>query len=455
MAERKTGLLSRLSLRWRLLLLISGAALLILMLAVQATSRQAKHEIQELMDGQMRMVAQLALHSARVALSSQPSSQPFGAHNIEAGPGKVLLELRLSNLDGRVHGQSAGVPEAAMSDSAGFNNLNVQGTSWRRMTQIAPVEGLRVEVFASIARRDKEAHEIASKTVQPLFIALPLLLLFVFAAVRHGLRPLEGMAHEVATRNFDHLAPLALPTVPHEARPLAEAIDRLLARLATARDNERRFTADAAHELRTPLAAIRVQAQVARMSTDQEQRERALVNVMSGLERSTRLVEQLLGLARLDPLARLPQPETINLGELLKTMVLELQDVHPLAELTAEVSGSDTALKGDTELLRVAVRNLVDNAVRYGGGKIVVFVRRTDEALWLGVADGGSGVAAHELERLRERFYRSVSVQTLSGSGLGLAIVERIAELHGATLTLANRPAGGFEAALRWAQGQR
>ena len=97
MAERKTGLLSRLSLRWRLLLLISGAALLILMLAVQATSRQAKHEIQELMDGQMRMVAQLALHSARVALSSQPSSQPFGAHNIEAGPGKDVSDRGFSD----------------------------------------------------------------------------------------------------------------------------------------------------------------------------------------------------------------------------------------------------------------------------------------------------------------------------------------------------------------------
>ena len=131
MAERKAGLLSRLSLRWRLLLLISGAALLILMLAVQATSRQAKHEIQELMDGQMRMVAQLALHSARVALSSQPSSQPFGAHNIEAGPGKVLLELAL-----KVDGAEARTARLVLSPGVPHDeDFEHAGQQWQHQHQ--------------------------------------------------------------------------------------------------------------------------------------------------------------------------------------------------------------------------------------------------------------------------------------------------------------------------------
>ena len=283
-------------------------------------------------------------------------------------------------------------------------------------------------------------------------MAFPALLLFIFVAVRRGLQPLESMASEVSTRTFDNLAPVASSKVPREALPLAEAIDRLLARLAAARDNERRFTADAAHELRTPLAAIRVQAQVARMAPESEARERALSNVIAGLDRATRLVEQLLRLARLDPLARLPQTETVELGGLLEGVFVELRDHYPQAELSLEISGSDS-IPGDADLLRVALRNLVDNAVRYAdGAAVALFVRRDPEgdALLLGVSDDGPGVADNELTRLRERFYRSPTVQPLSGSGLGLAIVERIAELHGATLRLINRPEGGFEAALRW-----
>ena len=442
------------SLRWRLLALVSAAALLTLALAVSASYRRAKHEIQELMDGQMLTVAQLALLSARQAQTGADFSA-FVAQ-LERGrakaPIKVPLEVRLSRGDGQVHAQSAGAPATAANGAAGFADLVLPGGAWRRLTLFEAPEGARVEVFASVARRDKEAFEIAAKTVQPLFVAFPALLLFIFVAVRRGLQPLESMASEVSTRTFDNLAPVASSKVPREALPLAEAIDRLLARLAAARDNERRFTADAAHELRTPLAAIRVQAQVARMAPESEARERALSNVIAGLDRATRLVEQLLRLARLDPLARLPQTETVDFVTLLEGIFVELRDHYPQAELRLEISGSDS-IPGDADLLRVALRNLVDNAVRYAdGAAVALFVRRDPEgdALLLGVSDDGPGVADNELTRLRERFYRSPTVQPLSGSGLGLAIVERIAELHGATLRLINRPEGGFEAALRW-----
>lgn len=444
---------SHLSLRWRIVLLVSAAALISLTVAVAMTYRRAKHEIEELMDGQMMTVAHLSLVS--LGDSGADMGVLLRLDSLQAGKNraKVPLKLRLSDVEGLVFAQSASVPAMDLAKAEGFETIAGGGETWRRFTALDPNKTRRVEVFASIALRDKEALEIARKAVRPFFFAFPLLLLLIVAAVRSGLRPLEVMADEVSKRSLDHLDPLSLPRVPNEAKPLADAIDRLLERLLAARDNERRFTSDAAHELRTPLAAIRIQLQVARLSPEVSQREKALDNVQSGLDRASRLVEQMLGLARLDPLAALVQTTSMPAREFLSDALVDMRDVYPEADFLIE-SPPDLNLRGDVGLLRVALRNLVDNAVRYGGGTLTLFARTGQDSLELGVADQGPGVETHELAHLRERFYRSATVQSIAGSGLGLAIVERIAELHGATLELNNRTSGGFEAALRWALPQ-
>lgn len=447
---KPTGTMStgrRHSLRWRLLILVSSASLLMLLISAGTTYRRAKHEIQELMDGQMTTVANLLLISVGHAGGNQNGLLDLEGRVAGGRPAKVPLEMRLSGVDGRIYAQSAKVPMVETAGREGFENITDVVSPWRRLTIVDAAQGRRVEVFASIDLRDKEAFEIAGKAVRPFFLAFPVLLLLIFAAVRSGLRPLEDMASEVASRSLDHLAPLSLPAVPLEAVPLAQAIDRLLERLVAARDNERRFTSDAAHELRSPLAAIRIQAQVARRSADLQQREQALVNVQSGLDRASRLVEQLLGLARLDPLAQLSQAAPVAPDAFFSELLADMRDQYPEADLVTEVSDCPI-FQGDPALLGIVMRNLVDNAVRYGGGEIVLFARCVGEMVELGVADDGQGVVAHELTHLRERFYRSPSVQAISGSGLGLAIVERIAELHGARLLLSNRPGGGFEALL-------
>jgi len=203
-------------------------------------------------------------------------------------------------------------------------------------------------------------------------------------------------------------------------------------------DSERRFTADAAHELRTPIAALRVQAQVARAAADDLERRHALDNVIAGCDRATHLVEQLLTLARLDPAyVRLPH-EPCDLRAVAKTVVGEIAPRAVAKGVEIELDeGARTLARGDAGLLAILVRNLVDNAVRYSPARTTVRVRivpadgRTGPVL--AVTDDGPGVPADEMQKLGERFYRAMGTGE-SGSGLGLSIVKRIAGLHHAVV---------------------
>jgi two-component system sensor histidine kinase QseC len=234
---------------------------------------------------------------------------------------------------------------------------------------------------------------------------------------------------------------------------LVTALNQLLLRLGATLESERRFTADAAHELRTPLAAVRVQAQVALACGDVADQRHALNQVLAGTDRATHLVEQLLRMARLDPLARLPDPREIDLAELARRTVADMYETARAGAQSIDLATADvsTRVNGDPELLGAALRNLLDNALRYAppGSKITVYVRAEHGEPLLGVMDEGEGVPSEELPRLVERFYRGRETSA-EGSGLGLAIVRRIAELHGARLEIGNREGGGFDARLRW-----
>jgi two-component system sensor histidine kinase QseC len=269
------------------------------------------------------------------------------------------------------------------------------------------------------------------------------------------MRPLDTLAHSVGARSKSNLEPIAAAAAPREVRPLLGALNGLFERLAVALEFERRFTADAAHELRTPLAAIKVQAQVCQAASDEAMRAHALAQVVCGVERATRLIEQLLRLARLDPLVGLTEAADFEPAVVLRDA---LDDVRAAADarqqtIDLELAATPARLHGDPDMLRLAVRNLLENAVRYSpqAGRIGVGITDTETNIRLWVRDSGAGVPDVELPHLSERFYRGRNT-TQSGSGLGLAIVKRIAELHGAQLRLKNLPHGGFEAALEWPQ---
>jgi two-component system sensor histidine kinase QseC len=232
--------------------------------------------------------------------------------------------------------------------------------------------------------------------------------------------------------------------VPSEVRPLVERLNELFSRIHASVERERAFTADAAHELRTPLAAIRAQAEVARASEDDASRRRALGQVIAGCDRAARLSEQLLTLARLESGEWRERLGPCDLAVVAREVVAELAaTAHTRGVALAFVASGPASVRGDAPLLHVLIRNLVDNAVRYGaaGEQVRVSLETQAAGVLLRVEDEGPGIAASERAFVLGRFRRGLGTKE-SGAGLGLAIVQRIAELHEASLTLAEGPHG-------------
>lgn len=250
------------------------------------------------------------------------------------------------------------------------------------------------------------------------------------------------MAHQIASRDPQQLQAIHPVAAPEEIRPLIDALNGLFQRVEQTIEAERRFTADAAHELRTPLAALQAQLQVAQRARDSEEHDRSLQQLQSGLTRAAHLVDQMLLLARLDPESGLPDPQPVDLAALTESVCADLGPQILARNIDFDFdSVSPATLTGQGEWLRVLIRNLVDNAVRYTpeGGRVSVRIARDAGKLTLSVCDSGPGIPPEERTTVLQRFHRLNQAQQ-PGSGLGLAIVARIAELHGARLYLDSSP---------------
>jgi len=317
----------------------------------------------------------------------------------------------------------------------GFSNTTMDGHRWRVFTTWDDSGGYLIHVAERADVRDELAQDIAGNLLEPLLFSLPLLALMLWVAVARGLQPLGKLAAEVERRDPETLTPLDAGTAPREVLPLIERLNRLFARIDSTIQKERRFTADAAHELRTPVAGIKAQAQVARAAAGEAERIHALDNAILGCDRATHLIEQLLTLARVDSVdAGVAEPcrlRDIAAGEIAAAAPAALvKGVH--IELP---EGDETAVRGNPELLRILVRNLIDNAVRHtpSGTTVQVGIGQKQGVATLSVSDDGPGIPEQEMDKVAERFYRPADTQA-SGSGLGLSIVKRIAEVHGASL---------------------
>ncbi|HEX6267140.1 MAG TPA: ATP-binding protein [Burkholderiales bacterium] len=289
--------------------------------------------------------------------------------------------------------------------------------------------------------REEIVEALGEALVWPLAAALPALAAAIWLGIGSGLRPLRELRAQLARRGVADLAPFDNSRTPSEIEPLVAELNRLFGRIDEALQRERRLTADAAHELRTPLAVLSTQAQVARRASSDAVRDEALDALVAGATRAARLIEQMLTLARLESGQVEGAPQRVDLRGLAREALAELA---PRAlEKNLEVAlaeGPAAAADGNPALIAVLLRNLVDNAVRYtpAGGRVRVAVRAPAE---LEVLDSGPGVPAAELPRLGERFHR-LAPQGESGSGLGLSIVLRIAELHRARVRFAPGPDG-------------
>lgn len=431
------------SLRWRLLAAITLAVLLIWVLAGWFSYEQAQHEAEELLDGNLAQTSRLleALivdDASHLEILARRISEASGESDDVYQP---PLEFQVGLADGSILMRSANAPDLPVLGVLGYADIEREGGGWRVLNTESQDGRYRIQVSHGISVRDRASLEVASQTIYPLALIVPVLILLIYLSVRSGLRPLEKLAADVKARNADNLAPLSRAGIPNEARPLIQSINRLFGRLARTLDNERRFTADAAHELRTPLAALKVHTQVARLSDDDAVRQRALAQIESGVDRASHLVEQLLRLARLDPLTALPRCATVALDSLLVDLLESLDRAGEQASARVQVGDGVAELRvvGDAALLQIALRNLLDNALRYSPAASTILIEATVGAggIELAVVDAGPGMSPASLQRLGERFYRDPE-NAVEGNGLGLAIVVRIAELHGARLHAAN-----------------
>jgi signal transduction histidine kinase len=303
-----------------------------------------------------------------------------------------------------------------------------------------------IQVAQPMAERERRAARLAFRTLLPFVVLMPVLALLIGWIVNRSLSPLNELALRLRRREPMATEPVAAQGVPDEVTPLVDALNDLLRRLATALEHERAFIADAAHELRTPLTALRLQVDALSTAGESPERQRAMARLDSGVNRATRLVEQLLAMARLEQ-RDAPQPERVALERIAREVVEELL---PLADLKRIDLGVDAApgleVIGDAQALAVLLRNLIDNALRYTPeqGAVDVRITRADDrerSIVLEVVDTGPGIPAEERARVFDRFYRVPGTAT-PGSGIGLALVKMIAERHAARVELESRAGG-------------
>ena len=420
------------SLQGRLLLLVlSGVALVWLVTSV-LTWIDVRHELDELLDGHLAQAA--ALLVVQQAQEIEPDDdRELDAPTLHRYAPKVAFQVFH---EGRLALRSANAPVAPMVEAnldfmSGLKTVQIQGQAWRVFAAHGAERDVQVYVGEQMGLRNDILWAVLRSTLWPMLIALPLLVGAVWWAVRLGVQPIRRLGRVLAERQPQALSPVTLTKAPSEMTPMIAALNGLFERIGQLLESERRFTADAAHELRTPIAAIRMQAQVAMGEADDALRQHALQGTLEGCDRATRLVGQLLSLSRLEAVES-PAMADVDLRALAQRVVAELAPKAIGKQQSLEFEGSEPCVvPGNETLLAVLVRNLVDNAVRYSppAARIQVSVRRQGAQVVLGVEDSGPGLDAADRQRLGERFFR-VTGSLESGSGLGWSIVRRIAAVH-------------------------
>jgi two-component system OmpR family sensor kinase len=421
------------SLRSRLLVTLVGAVLAIGLVTSAATYFAARAEIGELLDEELRQVALSMRDHARLDLGG------LG----RAGDPAHRVVVQIWDPSGGAVYSSDPTPPLPLTRAPGFSNIEHSGRNWRMFTTVAGPRTIQVAQPAAL--RTALAANVALRILVPILASLPLLGFLVWLIVGRGLAPLARLARTLGARSPTSLEPLPAAELPDEVQPLVGALNDLLRRLETAFAAQRRFAADAAHELRTPLTALGLQIQLLERARDEGERAAATDRLKNGVKRATRLVEQLLTLARLEPDAAEQPVAEVALDALARSVVGDLAalaEAKPVA--LALVRAEPVAVRGAEDALRILASNLTDNAIRYtpAGGRIEVRVFKVGDRAVLEVADTGPGIPPEERQRVFDRFHRVAGTE-VPGSGLGLAIVKQVAGLHGATLELAEGLDGG------------
>lgn len=423
------------SIRRQLLVGLIAAVVAAGVLAALGVYLQARQEASALFDYHLRQMA-LSLRDQNfeglAAIDGAPYEDFDFAIEVRSEDGSQLYYSR-SRRRVLLSGEAA----------PGYTTLPTNAGLWRVYT--LQQRGFTMRVGQPMEVRDALAARAAWRTLMPFLLLMPLLGAIVWFVVTRGLRPLEAVANAVKARTPATLHPLPQSGLPAEIAPVVSSLNDLLERLQRALDVQRAFVADAAHELRTPLTALRLQIELAQRAADAAERAAAFATVEQGLGRATRVVEQLLTLARQEPEAGERPMTDVDLATLVREVVGSYAAIAENRHIDLGVTRADAAaiVRGEEHALRTLVSNLIDNAVRYTPehGRVDVSAVAEKHAIVLEVTDTGPGIPPEERDRVFDRFYRRGGGDA-TGSGLGLAIVRTIAERHGARVTLDAPPAG-------------
>jgi len=427
------------SLKQRLLVLAITTVATVWLGATVFTYFDAREEFGEILDAHLAQSATLLVIQASHELEEIETEHTPLLHKYSR---RVAFQIWEGGSVLRLH--SANAPEQPLAGrEPGFSDIALDGRRWRVFTTWDDSGNNLIHVAESAQEREELARAIAANLLKPLWFSLPMLAVLLWLAIAKGLRPLVKLTGEVAQRAPENLAPLDAESAPREVLPLIDRLNKLFARIDASLQKERRFTADAAHELRTPVAGIKAQAQVARAATAEAERLHALDNAILGCDRAAHLIDQLLTLARIDTLGN-DMSEPCRLRTLAAEVIASLAPAALHQNVRLELSdGEEVVVNGSPVLLRILLRNLIDNAVRHTqpGTSVRIDVSDKFGSGFLSVTDNGPGIPAEELDKVAERFYRPLGTSA-SGSGLGLSIVKRIAEVHAASLQLARAQTG-------------
>lgn len=422
------------SLRGRLLWFLLAAITMAAIAQAMIAYRSALSDADQIFDYHMQQMA-MSLRSSATLTNK--------AADTAADPENDDLVVQVWTPDGAQVFRSlsrAALPQRAV---LGFSNVRVNNTTYRVFS--VQTSNQTVQVAQDMAVRQRMAGTLALRTVGPIAVMAPVLMLVVWWVVSGSLAPVSRVKRQVAARQAEDLSPVSENDLPDEVLPLVQELNLLFVRVRTAFEAQQHFVADAAHELRTPLAALKLQVLSLERAQDEAARKVAVSRVSAGIERATRLVEQLLMLARQEGGGEEIKLEPVSLSDIVKRVLGDMNGLAQARQIDLGLHHADeVAVDGQQDALLILLRNLVDNAIKYtpAGGTVDIDLRRSVAAtknararIVLSVEDSGPGIPPEERERVFSRFYR-VPGSPAGGSGLGMAIVQSIAERHNATLAL-------------------
>lgn len=428
------------SIRVRLLLALLAMLAVAALVMGFVTYRSVLAETESLFDYQLRQMA--------LSLRDQGEIAPGQARAL--ADEQLDFVVQIWTVDGRSIYASRPHTELPERALLGLADISVQGEVWRTFG-VATHERV-IQVAQPLRIRRQLAAQAALRSVAPLLYLAPLMAFAVWWLAALTLAPLRRVASGVRERDAASLQPLAEAGLPDEVAPLVAALNGLLQRLHASLDAQRAFVADAAHELRSPLTALKLQMQLLRRAPDAAARDQAVQALGAGIARAARLVEQLLTLARSEPGASAAAFEDHDLSGLVREAVADAVPLAHARGTTIELfADAPVPVHGERAALIALARNLADNAVRYApsGARVELRVFVQDGAATLQVDDGGPGIPAHEREHVFDRFYRHAAADE-SGTGLGLAIVRSVAVRHGADVKLEDSALGGLRVTVRF-----